>query len=252
MTQLFRRSFVMTPDEQNLIEDLFNRIRTHGVAGHDAEADALIARLMRETPDAAYALVQSVLVQDQALRAADQHIRTLQQRQSVDDTGGGSFLGTAEHRRWNPTGPSVAPAAGQQPYPAAPPQQAYPAAPSQQAYPAAPSQAGGFMQGALQTAAGVAGGALLFEGVRSLFHGGTGGFGGLGGSAGNPWGTPETVVNETTINETPFGEGRADRSDRSDVQSADYSNEDDRADQDNTDAADSNDDGSGSDDSLDI
>jgi hypothetical protein len=62
--------------------------------------------------------------------------------------------------------------------------------------PANPTFSGGgapsFLRGAAQTAAGVAAGALAFEGIRSLFsHPGYGsGFGGFGGSP-----VEETVVN---------------------------------------------------------
>ncbi|WP_376706272.1 DUF2076 domain-containing protein (plasmid) [Mesorhizobium sp. ISC25] len=187
----------MTPAEQNLIEDIFNRIRSHGAAGRDGEADTLIGHLMRETPGAAYALVQSVLVQDQALREADQRIRTLEQRQ-VERGADGSFLGSADRQHWNasPTGPSTS-------------------APQGDATPLPSAERGRFLRGALQTAAGIAGGALLFEGVRSLLHGGSGGVGDL---AGDPWGNPGTVVNDTTINETVLGD---DRFDRSGQQSAD-------------------------------
>jgi hypothetical protein len=222
----------MTPAERNLIEDLFGRISAHQIAARDPEADALIGRLMRDTPDAAYALVQSVLVQDQALREADQRISTLEEERRSAGNAGGSFLGAADRRRWNPTGPSVQ-SASQQPEPA------YPQS--------APTEAGSFMRGALQTAAGVAGGALLFEGVRSLFHGATGGLGGLGGLAGNPWGNPETVVNETTINEVVPDD---DRDDRSGTRSADYSSGGDTDDRDDADTADWNDDSSGFDDST--
>ena len=218
----------MTPAERNLIEDLFGRIRTHAIPARDAEADALIGRLMRDTPDAAYALVQSVLIQDQALREADQRIRNLEEREPA----GTSFLGTPDRRRWNPTGPSVQPATAQ-------PEQAFPQP--------APAEAGSFMRGALQTAAGVAGGALLFEGVRSLFHGGSGGLGGWGGLAGNPWGNPGTVVNETTINETVPDD---DRDDRAGTRLGDDSNDGDRDDRDDGDVADWNDDSSGFDDTT--
>jgi hypothetical protein len=205
----------MTPSEQNLIEDLFNRIRSLGSTDHDAEANALINRLMQQTPDAAYALVQSVLVQDQALREAHQHIRALEERQSADSAGS-SFLGAPAQQRWgrSPTGPSVPPLS------AAQTQAAYSA-------PAQEPQAGSFMRGALQTAAGVAGGALLFEGVRSLLHGGSG-FGGLGSLAGGPWSNPDTVVNET-INETTVNDYGAERSDRSDMKLADGSGQDEDA-----------------------
>ncbi|MGA8170540.1 MAG: DUF2076 family protein, partial [Methylocystis sp.] len=42
----------------------------------------------------------------------------------------------------------------------------------------APAAPGGFLKGALGAAAGVAGGVLLADGIRGLFHGGAGG--GLG------------------------------------------------------------------------
>lgn len=145
----------MTPAEQNLIENIFSRLRSHGVAARDEEADTLISRLMRETPGAAYALVQSVLVQDQALREADRRIKTLEE-QEPGNNAGYSFVGSANRQPSNasPAGPS--------------------ASASQSGYAtAAPSgETGSFMRSALQTAAGVAGGALLFEGVRSLLHGG--------------------------------------------------------------------------------
>ena len=52
----------------------------------------------------------------------------------------------------------------------------------------------------MQTAAGVAGGALLFEGISSLFHHG-GMPWGLGGSGLLPSGTGPTLIEETVINE---------------------------------------------------
>ena len=52
---------------------------------------------------------------------------------------------------------------------------------------------GGFLQGAMQTAAGVAAGEMMFQGMESLFHGfehgGGSGFAGMGGRP------EETVVN---------------------------------------------------------
>ena len=59
---------------------------------------------------------------------------------------------------------------------------------------------GGFLQGALQTAAGVAAGALAFEGVESLMHGfghaaGYGGGQGFGGFEGGQRPTEEVVNN---------------------------------------------------------
>jgi hypothetical protein len=69
----------------------------------------------------------------------------------------------------------------------------------------APSAGGGFLHSALATAAGVAGGALLFQGISGLLHQNAGAFGpalgtgyGAGGGAWGPGGG--TVVNETVNN----------------------------------------------------
>ncbi|QNT68339.1 DUF2076 family protein [Defluviicoccus vanus] len=60
---------------------------------------------------------------------------------------------------------------------------------------------GGFLRGALQTATGVAGGALLFEGISSLFRMGGGGWGhGLMPGSFLGGGAP-TLVEETVIND---------------------------------------------------
>lgn len=195
---LSQMEFPVTPAEQNLIEDLFNRIRSQGVAEHDSEADALIGRLVRGTPNAAYALVQSILVQDQALRQADQRLSTLERRQPMGNAGG-SLLGPADYPRGNasPTSQSV-------PVASAPQSSNGTAAPD--------AETGSFMRGALQTAVGVAGGALLFEGVRSLLHSGSDGVGGFGAVDGDLLGNPQTVVDDTTINDTVLndnGDGRS-------------------------------------------
>src|SRR5262249_31021592 len=69
----------------------------------------------------------------------------------------------------------------------------------------APSAGGGFLRSALTTAAGVAGGALLFQGISGLLHQNAGAFGpalGTGYNPGNPLGPGGggTVVNETVNN----------------------------------------------------
>jgi hypothetical protein len=67
----------------------------------------------------------------------------------------------------------------------------------------APSAGGGFLRSALTTAAGVAGGALLFQGIENLLGHNAGAFGpslgaGYGGGAWGGGGAP--VVNETVNN----------------------------------------------------
>lgn len=199
----------MSPEERRLLEGVFDRMRNNASAPRDREADQMIADNVRSQPYSPYFLTQTVIVQEQALQAANQRIKDLeqqaQQSQPAQSSGSGGFLSSifgggssqppAPAQRppvWNQGG-----AAGQAggfgqsgPYGAPPPQQ--------QGGPwgGAPQQGGGggggFLHGALQTAAGVAGGALLFDGIRGLM-GGHGSPFGIG--AGTPGGGGETVVN---------------------------------------------------------
>jgi uncharacterized protein len=174
----------MTPNEKSLIEDLFSRLRTANPGGRDTEAEAAITAEMARSPGAAYALVQTVLVQDQALREAHDMIKAAEGAPQPHP----SFLERAGSALSGFGGPRGGPAQATQQAPGM--QQA-------RAPESGGAQGGGFMRSALQTAAGVAGGALLFEGVRSMFGGG----GGLFGGGGGPWGSTPTTVNETIINE---------------------------------------------------
>ena len=90
----------MTPDERNLIQGLFDRMRSYGAVEKEHEAEALINTQVRQIPDSAYLLVQSVLVQDQALAVANTRVQQLEARVSQLEAGaskpassGGSFLG---------------------------------------------------------------------------------------------------------------------------------------------------------------
>ena len=70
----------MTPEERRLIEDLFDRMKNYGSPDKDREADLLIKERIRAMPDAAYMLTQSVLVQEQALQAANERAAELEDR----------------------------------------------------------------------------------------------------------------------------------------------------------------------------
>src|SRR5689334_18399156 len=59
-----RQEEPMTPQERQLIDDLFGRLAKLENAPRDPEAVAAIAQGLRQAPNAAYALVQTVLVQD--------------------------------------------------------------------------------------------------------------------------------------------------------------------------------------------
>jgi hypothetical protein len=185
----------MTPEERDLIAGLFERMRGMGAIDKDREAEDLIARSARQTPDAAYMLVQSVLVQEHALQEAgarieelEDRVRELERGQSrAPASGGGSFLGGifgggrgAEPARGGsvpPIGSRGAPSR----YDDAPPAGGSPwggqqraGAFGQGAPQGAPmqQQGGGFLRGAMTTAAGVAGGMLLANSIGGLMGGG--------------------------------------------------------------------------------
>ena len=67
----------MTPQERQLVEDLFDRLARLESAPRDAEAERVIVDGLRHAPNAIYPLVQTVLVQDEALKRADARIREL-------------------------------------------------------------------------------------------------------------------------------------------------------------------------------
>lgn len=173
----------MTPEERDLITGLFERMRGMGAIDKDREAEDLIARSVRQAPDAAYMLVQSVLVQEHALQEAgarmeelEARIRELEQGQQRP-AGSGSFLGGflgGGRGAAEPSSGSV-PAIGSR----APafegdrPQAGSPWAQRQAAFgqAAEPQGGGGFLRGAMTTAAGVAGGMLLANSIRGMLGG---------------------------------------------------------------------------------
>jgi hypothetical protein len=226
----------MTPEERDLIAGLFSRLRSADSPDKDREAEALINNGVQALPSAPYLLVQTVLVHEHALNNAQARIADLerqleQARQPAPATqSSGSFLSRAAALGpWN-----RAPA---QSYPAQGPSAGYtqtgayqqPPYPTTAMMPA--SAGGGFLRSALTTAAGVAGGALLFEGISGLlghnagpFGGGFGG--GYGGSGGGYAPTEEIIENNTTVNnygsDQPGSAGDASYGDASSSDDANY------------------------------
>ncbi len=168
----------MTPDERQLIADLFQRMRDYGTPEKDREAEALISQSVRANPDAPYMLVQSVLVQEQALQQAGQRIEELEARlREAEDGGGrsrsaGSFLGSVwGGGRSDAAQRTSVPAIGSRAGGSAPAWTQ--SAPQQPQAQPAQSGGGGFMKSALATAAGVAGGMLLANSIGNLLGGGS-------------------------------------------------------------------------------
>ena len=69
----------MTPQERQLVDDLFDRLAKLENAPRDPDAAAAIADGLRQAPNAVYALVQTVLLQDEALKRANARIQELEQ-----------------------------------------------------------------------------------------------------------------------------------------------------------------------------
>ena len=67
----------MTPQERQVLADLFERIRSAAAAPRDAEAEAFIAEAVRAQPYAPYLLAQTALVQQHALDAAARDCRAV-------------------------------------------------------------------------------------------------------------------------------------------------------------------------------
>lgn len=158
----------MQSEERELITGLFGRLQPFESQPRDGEAEALIKEAVARQPAAPYLLVQTVLVQEQALKAAQERIAELEAKAGAAPAAGSGFLGAAPK-----IGPWGAPAAAAAPRPFAPSTRS----PLQAAVAPQQGGGGGFLRTAMATAAGVAGGALLFEGIRNLMGSNPGPFG---------------------------------------------------------------------------
>jgi len=205
----------MTPQERQLIGELFTRLASLEVSPRDPDAEAAIREGFRRAPNAAYSLVQTVLVQDEALKAANAHIQeyerasgTPQQPQEPPrgflDNMRDALLGREEPRGSVPRVPQAgapmgAPSPwGQNPGQAGYPQGGAPGYPGAGAQMQAPPQQGGggsFLGTAAAAAAGLIGGSLLMGGIRSALGGHQGSGPAAGafdsltgrGEGGSPW-----------------------------------------------------------------
>lgn len=173
----------MQSEEQRLIDGLFDRLKqAETMTGpRDLQAQQQISQHIREQPSAPYYMAQAMIVQEATLKQLDQrvkdlenHIAQLQQNAGSRQSSGGflaGLFGASSRNAPSPRGQFQAQqnhvARSNQPQEDYAPQQppTY-GQPSQ----AAPSRAGGFLGGALQTAAGVAGGVVLADMLTGMFR----------------------------------------------------------------------------------
>src|ERR1700694_618064 len=87
-----QRRGTMTPQEQQLVADLFDRLATLEGQRRDPDAERVMREGLGRAPNAVYALVQSVLVQDEALKRANAHIEELEKAVREPAQGGGGVL----------------------------------------------------------------------------------------------------------------------------------------------------------------
>jgi uncharacterized protein len=181
----------MTPQEQQLVADLFDRLASLEDQRRDPDAERLIREGLGRAPNSVYALVQSVLVQDEALKRANARIEELERAVATAPAeSSGSFLDSMRSvitGRDQPRAsvPSVRPGGqgssgvwGSRPEAGQPPSQpqGYPPGYQQAGYPTGapmPGMGGGgsFLGTAAATVAGVVGGAMLLNGIRSMMGG---------------------------------------------------------------------------------
>ena len=240
----------MTPQERQLIDDLFDRLARLENAPRDGEAMSAIMQGLRKAPNAVYALVQTTLVQDEALKRADSRIQELeaaigQQNQPQNQPAGfldsmrdaifgqsqqhGQSPGSVPNVRapeiggsrpaWNtgqvlqqgqPPGQYNQPGYAQ-PYGAQPPQQQSPF-----------GGGGSFLGTAAAAAVGVVGGSMLASSLRSMMGGGGGqqSFGDTAGHSGGiedrrPWSDQSggNLARDAGVNDIGSSGQRADNND---------------------------------------
>lgn len=190
----------MNDQEREVINDIFRRLEQVANQPRDPEAERLIADKLRQQPYAPYALAQSVYVQEQALarlQAENEQLRAeIDHLQHQPQQGG--FLSSIFGGGSRPPGPA---------YNAPPAHRASPWGNSQsqpmhhQSYGTPqggmmgrgpgpwggamqPRGGGGFLQTALSTAAGVAGGMMIANALSHAFSGEEGAAGAASALAG--------------------------------------------------------------------
>src|SRR5258706_11488678 len=227
----------MTPQERQLVDDLFDRLSKVESAPRDPDAVAVINEGLRKAPNAVYALVQTVLLQDEALKRANARIQEMVAHGGPEQQQSGGFLdsmrdtifGQGQPRGsvpnvppreassrpvWN-SGQAMQQSQGPGPYNQPPYGQPYGA-------PQAPMGGGGsFLGTAAAAAAGMVGGSLLLGSIRSMMGGTRQGFGdsaGLGGGVEErrPWSDQSggDLARDAGINDIGSSKDRADDSSR--------------------------------------
>lgn len=252
----------MNPQERQLVDELFDRLAKLENTARDADASAAITHGLSRAPNAIYPLVQTVLLQDEALKRAAARIEELEARApSQQDQRQGGFLDNmrdaifGQQQQRGGSVPSVR--ASEQNRPVWNTGGAYQTAPGAPPMPQAEprAQGGGFGGGgsflgtAAAAAAGVIGGSMLMNSIGGLFGGNRQGFGDASsmekGGGSNPWSGDQSkgdLAREAGVNDIGRGGREADDSSRQgffDQASNEHTDQDEDYDSDDFDSGDS-------------
>ncbi|TIM81893.1 DUF2076 family protein, partial [Mesorhizobium sp.] len=150
----------MDRNDQQAIGNLFEKLANveRQTPPRDAEAERFINDQIARQPGAPYYMAQTIVVQEQALNAAQSRIEELEQQAQQSAGGGllgGLFGGGARRSGSVPWVGRTAAAVPQEPLSGNDRQRA----------------GGGFLAGAAQTVMGVAGGVLLGNAIAGMFGG---------------------------------------------------------------------------------
>jgi hypothetical protein len=141
----------MDRNDRQAIESLFGKLANveRQAPPRDREAEAYIQEQIARQPGAPYFMAQTIVVQEQALNAAQGRIEELEREVASGQSSGGGLLSgiLGEGRRPSRAAGSV-PSVGR---------------------PAERGAGGGFLAGAAQTAIGVTGGILLGNMIAGMF-----------------------------------------------------------------------------------
>ncbi|KAB0264274.1 DUF2076 domain-containing protein [Microvirga brassicacearum] len=208
----------MNDQEREVIADIFRRLEQVADQPRDPEAERFISEKLRQQPYAPYAMAQAIFVQEQALTNLQSDVETL--RAEVEEArrqpqAGGGILSSlfgggqrpqAEPYRQNAPGMTrqAAPWGG----PSVSQRQPGYSEPGEPRGSGAsgpwgggmgqPRGGGGFLQGALSTAAGVAGGMMVANALTSAFGGKPGG---TDAAAGEKAGFADTAAADATTDD---------------------------------------------------
>ncbi|WP_456268087.1 DUF2076 domain-containing protein [Kushneria sp. AK178] len=168
----------MARSEQEMIDGLFSRLKEaeEQTGERDEQAQERIDAHVRDQPGAPYYMAQTILVQEAAIKRLNARIEALEKQKSEKRSSGGFLAGIfgAGQDEETPTERGRRAPASSGPTAASGPGRNWQTNGPAASAPGGAMRGGGFLGGALQTAAGVAGGMMLGNMLMGMFGGHSG------------------------------------------------------------------------------